>query len=86
MECFGFIALAQDHPERALQLFAAANALREKGGTPMTPDEQIFFDEQLRDVREKLDSKRHESIWSTGRNLSMEQAIQMALQGTNEKT
>jgi predicted ATPase len=86
LECFGFIALAQDQNERALQLFAAANALRERGGTPMTPDEQVYFDGQLSGLREKLDSKRYESIWSTGRNLSMEQAVQLALQGTNEKT
>jgi len=85
LECFGFVSLAQDQIERALQLFAAADALREKGGTPMTPDEQVYFDGQLRDVHEKLDPHRYESIWSTGRNLSMEQAIQMALQGTTEK-
>ena len=85
LECFGFVALAQDQNERALQLFAAANALREKGGTPMTPDEQVYFDGQLRDVHEKLDSKRYESIWSIGHNLSMEQAVQMALQETTEK-
>jgi len=66
-------------------LFAAADALREKGGTPMTPDEQVYFDGQLRGVREKMDPHRYESIWSTGRNLSMEQAVQMALQGTTEK-
>jgi len=85
LECFGFIALTQNQNERALQLFAAANALREKGGTPMTPDEQVYFDGQLRGIRENLDPKRYESIWSTGRNLSMEQAIQIALHGTNEK-
>lgn len=85
LECFGFIALAQDQIERALQLFAAANALREKGGTPMTPDEQVYFDEQLSVVREKLDPQRYESIWSTGRKLSMEQAVEMALHDSIEK-
>jgi tetratricopeptide (TPR) repeat protein len=85
LECFGFVSLAQDQIERALQLFAAADALREKGGTPMTPDEQVYFDEQLRSLREKLDPRRYESIWSTGRHLSMEQAVQMALQGITEK-
>lgn len=85
LECFGFIALTQNQIERALRLFAAATALREKGGTPMTPDGQVYLDEQIRGVREKLDSKRYDLIWSTGRNLSVEQAIQMALQDTNEK-
>lgn len=30
LECFGFIAIAQEKYERALQLFAAADALHEK--------------------------------------------------------
>jgi tetratricopeptide (TPR) repeat protein len=79
LECFGFIALAQDQNERALQLFAAANALREKGGTPMRPDEQIYFDEQLRGLREKMESTKFDSIWSQGRAMTMEQAIAYAL-------
>ncbi|MDQ2692416.1 MAG: tetratricopeptide repeat protein, partial [Chloroflexota bacterium] len=33
LECFGFLALAQDNNERALKLFAAADALREKVGS-----------------------------------------------------
>jgi tetratricopeptide (TPR) repeat protein len=84
LECFGFIALAQDYPERALQLFAAANTLREKGGTPMTPDEQIYFDKQLNMLREKLDSIQFDSIWSKGRVMTMEQAIEFALRENNE--
>src|SRR6185503_17197948 len=54
LECFGFIALVQDQNERALRLFSAANALREKGGTPMLPEEQIYFDEQLNDLRDEM--------------------------------
>jgi predicted ATPase/class 3 adenylate cyclase len=80
LECFGFIALAQDQNERALQLFAAANALREKSGMLMTPDEQSYFDEQLKGLREKIDSKGYESIWSIGRAMSVDQAIQTAVQ------
>ena len=65
------------HMERELGNYAIA--LREKGGTQMTPDEQVYFDEQLSVVREKLDPRRYESIWSTGRKLSMEQGVEMAL-------
>lgn len=79
LECFGFIALAQNQNERALQLFAAADALREKGGTPMTPDEQVYFDEQLIVLREKLDKIQFDSIWSKGKSMTMEGAIQLAL-------
>ena len=78
LECFGFIALAQDQGERALQLLGAASALREKGDTPMTPDEQIYFDERLKELREKMDSMRFDSLWSQGRALTIESAIAYA--------
>jgi len=81
LECFGFIALAQDQNERALQLFAASSALREQAGRPMTPDEQIYFDEQLRGLREKMDSIKFDSVWSKGHAMMMEQAIELALSG-----
>jgi tetratricopeptide (TPR) repeat protein len=84
LECFGFIALAQNEDRRALQLFAAANAFREKGGTPMTPDEQTYFGEQLKNVRERLDAKQFNSLWSQGRAMTMEQAIELAVEATNE--
>jgi non-specific serine/threonine protein kinase len=82
LECFGFIALAQDQAEHALQLFAAANALREKSSTPMTPDEQAYFDEQLAKVREKMDLAGFDSAWSRGHTVKMEQAIELALEGS----
>jgi predicted ATPase/class 3 adenylate cyclase len=80
LECVGFIALAQKDDERALQLFAAANSLREKSSTPMTPDEQTYFDEQLRILRDRMDLRQFDAIWSQGYSLRMEQAIQLALE------
>jgi predicted ATPase/class 3 adenylate cyclase len=80
LECFGFIAVAQNQDERALKLFAASSALREQGSRPMTPDEQIYFDEQLTSLREKMDSMKFDSIWSQGFEMTMEQAMELALQ------
>jgi predicted ATPase/class 3 adenylate cyclase len=82
LECFGFIALAQKQNERALQLFAAANTLRAKDGIPMTPDELTYFNQQLANVRETIDSSRFEQEWSIGTNLTVEEAIELALQTT----
>jgi non-specific serine/threonine protein kinase len=79
LECFGFIALEQDQDERALQLFAAASVLREKRGTPMTPDEQLYFEEQLTILREKMIERQFDAAWSKGRMMTMEQAIEFAL-------
>jgi tetratricopeptide (TPR) repeat protein len=80
LECFGFIALARDQNESALQLFAAANALREKAGTPMTPDEQVYFDEQLSSLHNKMEPMKFDSARSKGHALTMEQAIEFALE------
>jgi tetratricopeptide (TPR) repeat protein len=80
LECYGFIALAQNQNERALQLIASANALREKGGTPMTPDEQVYFDEQVRILREKISDNGFRKGWENGRLMTMEQAIHYALE------
>lgn len=81
LECFGFIALAQNQDERSLKLFAASNALREQGDRPMTPDEQIYFDEQLTSLRERVDSMRFDAIWTQGFGMMMEQAIEYAIGG-----
>jgi len=84
LECFGFIALAENEHERALQLFAAASALREKSNTPMTPDEQTYFDEQLNSLRQNLDLTIFDSAWSKGRGMKMEHAIELAIAGITE--
>jgi len=84
LECFGFIALEENQDERALQLFAAANALRERSATPMTPDEQLYFEEQLTDLREKMDEIQFDSAWSKGHMMTMEQAIEFALEESHE--
>ena len=80
LECFGFIALAQNQNERTLQLFTAADALREKSHTSMTPDEQSYYNDQLNVLRHKMDSQGYESIWSKGRAMTMAQAIEYALE------
>jgi hypothetical protein len=39
LECFGFLAMVEDRNERALKLFAAAEALRERISSTMTSEE-----------------------------------------------
>ncbi len=78
LECFAFIAIAQNQFDRALRLLGAAEAWREQGGTPMTPDEQIEYQKQVEVVREQTDSELFTKTWAEGRALTMEQAIQYA--------
>lgn len=77
LECFGYIAFAQNQNERAVQLLGAAGALRENG-TPMTPDEQAYFDQQIKGLREKMGLLKFDEYWSKGRLMTVEQAIAFA--------
>jgi predicted ATPase len=79
LECFGFLAMADDQNERALKLFAAADALREKIASPMTAEEQPYFDEQIKVLRQKIDAGQFDRIWTSGRAQTMEQALDFAL-------
>jgi hypothetical protein len=78
LECFGFLAMEDDQNERALRLFAAADTLREKVGSPMTSEEQSYFDEQIKTLRQRLDTVQLDRIWTDGRGLMMEQALAFA--------
>ena len=84
LECFGFLAIAVEQNERAMKLFAAADALREKVSTPMTSEEQAYFEEQIRVLRQRLDAPRFEQIWTNGRALTLEQALGIALEENSE--
>ena len=84
LECFGFLAMAGDQNERALTLFAAADALRERVSSPMTLEEQTYFDEQIKVLHQKFDADRFNQIWTAGRALTMEQALAFALEENTE--
>ena len=79
LECFGFLAMAGDQNERALKLFAAADALRKRISSPMTSDEQAYFDEQIRALHQRLDAHQFDRVWTRGHALTMEQALDFAL-------
>lgn len=81
LECFGFLAMAEDKSERALKLFAAADGLRERVDSPMTAEEQSYFDEQLSALRGKMEAQQFDRIWANGRAQTMEQALEFALSG-----
>lgn len=80
LECFGFIALAREQGVRALQLFAAANALRTRDGISMTPDEQTYFNEQLETLRKHMSETQYAAAWTDGRAMTVEKAIDLAVE------
>jgi predicted ATPase len=79
LECFAFIAKAQEQGERAVKLMSAAEALREASNSPMTPQERIEYTNEVDGLRAGMDEKTFVSLWAEGRSMTMEQAIEYAL-------
>ena len=79
LECFAFIAIAQEQGERAVKLLGAAEALREISNSRMTPQERNEYDKQVADLRVGVEESVFTSLWAEGRSMTMEQAIQFAL-------
>src|SRR5688572_21257590 len=84
LECFAFIAKAQEQGERAAKLMSAAKALREASSSPRTPQESLEYDREVAGLRAGMDEKTFNSLWAEGRAMSMEQVIEFALEEKNE--
>jgi ATP/maltotriose-dependent transcriptional regulator MalT len=79
LESLGFIAKAQEQGERAVRLLGAAEALREASNSPMTPQEGVEYAKEVASLRAGMDEKDFLSLWAEGRSMTMEQAIEYAL-------
>jgi ATP/maltotriose-dependent transcriptional regulator MalT len=65
----------------AIQLSAVAERLRQEVSAPRPPDEQIRYDQALAAARIALDSESFEQAWESGRALTYEAAMTLALSG-----
>ncbi len=81
--CLGELAMfaeAQGHPRRASPLFGAADGLREATGDPPSathagPERKLFAAAQ-----EALGEEGSQMAWMEGRAISLEQAVEFALE------
>jgi hypothetical protein len=80
LESLAFIAITHEEGERAARLLGAAEALREKINIEMSHFERIEYTQQVTDLRNGMDEKAFSNLWSEGRAMTMEQAIQFALE------
>jgi hypothetical protein len=79
LECFGSVAKVEEQGQRAARLFGAAEALREKIDIPMTAMEHMEYEREISDLKAGMDEKVFTSAWAEGRALTMDQAIDFAL-------
>jgi tetratricopeptide (TPR) repeat protein len=79
LEGLGKIAVMQNDFERAARLFGAAEAMREKMGTPIPPVMRGEYDQHVQILREKIGTT-FETVRNEGRALTLEQATALALE------
>ena len=79
LECLACIARAVGPAERAAQLFGAAEALRERIGSSMTPTERREYDQAVAQLRAQAEPALVEAAWARGRALTLEEAVAYAL-------
>jgi hypothetical protein len=80
LECFAFLAKAQEEVERAARLLGAAEILRETIGIPMSPIESPEYEREVNDLRANMEEATFAKTWAEGRGMTMEQAIRYALE------
>jgi hypothetical protein len=80
LECFGFLAITAEEPQRAATLFGAADGLRERIDSQMTEYERIEFYQSMTHLRAMLPEAEFKALWAEGKSMTMEQAIQLALE------
>ncbi len=84
LECFAFIAKAQEQGERAVKLMSAADALRQASNSARTPQEQIEYEKELAGLRAGMDEKTFDLLWAEAQSMNMEQAIDLAMDENGE--
>jgi hypothetical protein len=79
LECFGFLAVHEEEPQRAAALLGAAEALREKNQSPMADYERVEYDQRMAQLCSMLPAAELNGLWAQGRSMTMAQAIELAV-------
>lgn len=80
LEGFAKLAGAAQLPQRAARLFGAAQALRDRIGTPIPPVERADYDRARASASAQLDPAAFSAAWAEGLALTWEQAAALALE------
>jgi len=79
LECLAFIAKSLEQTEKATRLLGAAEALRQKIEIDMTPPEREEYEREVADLKANMDEKEFTSLWADGRSMTMDEAIEFAV-------
>ena len=85
LEGFASMAVAQNQPAYAAQLFAWADAIREKIGNTRPPTEQADVDRDLATIHIQLDEATIDAAQAAGRAMRVDEAVAYALQTVDSR-
>jgi tetratricopeptide (TPR) repeat protein len=80
LEGFAVLAAQQSQPERAARLWGAAEALREAIFDPMCQFERAEYERNVATARAALGEEAFAAAWAEGRKMTMEEAVEYALE------
>jgi predicted ATPase len=80
LEGFAALAAAEEEPDRAARLLGAAGALLEAMGGEFKPFERLLHEETVASARGRLAPHSFDAGWAEGTSLSLEQAVEYALE------
>ena len=79
LECFAYITVAQEEPERAARLLGAAQAIRERTNNPINlPWETADYDQAMKQLAEILGSADRDAAIGEGRSMNLDEAVILA--------
>ena len=79
MECLAWVAAARGQPHRAAQIGGAAEVLLGALGVPLIPEQQTGHDQAVQAMQAALGDEALAAAWASGRALSLEEAVALAL-------
>jgi len=85
LEAFAGLSAAEGQPERAFRLAGAAAAFRKAGRTPLPPWDRADLDRRLAPASAALDESARATAWVAGEAMSIEEALDHALQTNTNK-
>jgi hypothetical protein len=80
LECIAYILGKKGQTHRAVKLLGAAEVLREAIDTSMTQVERLEYEQEISSLRERMGETEFKQAWSDGRSMTMEDAIQWAIE------
>jgi non-specific serine/threonine protein kinase len=85
LEGLAAVAASQDEVERAARLWGAAEALLQANEVMAYPhaSERSLYRRQAADARSRLETEAWKKAWAQGRAMTLEQAVEYALEGQN---